>query len=84
MLTAPLRSAVSGDVPAHRGVSAPCGVGYANMCARNLLEAPKELVKNVVEPGKQPECPLSRSVKLRPISLLIIPVRRETVSRPCR
>jgi len=52
MLTAPLRSAVSGDVPAHSGVSAPCGVGYANICIRNLLDAPSEPVNNVVESGR--------------------------------
>ena len=80
MLTAPLRSAVSGDVPAHSGVSAPCGVGYANMCIRNLLDEPSELVNNVVESGKRPEGPLWRLVRLRPISLTIIPVQGERVS----
>ena len=74
VITAPLRPAVSGDVPAHSGVSAPCGVGYANMCIRNLLDEPSELVSIVVESRKQPEGPLSRLVRLRPISLLIIPV----------
>jgi len=73
---------VSGEVPAHSWVSAPSGVGYANMCPSNLLNEPRELVNNVVGSGKQAEGPLSIFVMLRPISVLIIPVRGETVSRP--
>jgi len=74
VLTAPLRSAVSGDVPAHSCVSAPCGVGYANMSIKILLDAPNELVDNDVKCRRQLKGALWRLAMLRPISVLAIPI----------
>jgi len=49
--TMPLRFAVSGDVPAHSWVSAPCWAGYIAMFIRNFVNEPSVLVNDVIEPG---------------------------------
>ena len=82
MLTAPLRLAVSGDVPAHSWVSAPWGVGYMNARFANLPGKPSKPVNNVVKCGKQQGDSLSRSKTSRIRSDPIIPIQREGVSRP--
>ena len=61
-ITSPLRFAVSGDVPAHSWVSAPCGVGYNSMLIRIWLNQSREPVdyKSAVETVKQLKPSLSR------------------------
>ena len=60
VLTSPLRLALSGDVPAHSWVSAPCGVGYNSTRIRNLVNEPNKPVNDVIESQKRLEGLLSR------------------------
>jgi len=61
-VTSPLRFAVSGDVPAHSWVSAPCGVGYNSTRNRNWINQSREPVnyKSAVDAVKQLKPSLSR------------------------
>jgi hypothetical protein len=60
VLTPPFKPAVSGEVPAHSWVIAPCGVGCTITRVRNLMNEPNKQVNNVVGSGKQLEVSLSR------------------------
>jgi hypothetical protein len=60
MLTSPLKFAVSGDVPAHSWVSAPCEGGYSSMRIINLLNESSGPVNNSIASGKRLEDSLSR------------------------
>jgi len=76
-LTSPLRFAVSGDVPAHSWVSAPCSTEYIAMFNRDLVNEPSKPVNGVVGSGEQLEGLLSRLTRFRARSLLITPIQRE-------
>jgi hypothetical protein len=80
VLTSPLKFAVSGDVPAHSWVSAPCGAGCNSTRIKNLPNEASELVTNVVKSWKLLQDSLPKKAWLRTSSLLTMPIRREAVN----
>jgi hypothetical protein len=55
VLTSPLKFAVSGDVPAHNWVRAPCEAEYSSTRITNLPNEASEPVTNAVKSGKSLE-----------------------------
>ena len=80
VLTSPLKFAVSGDVPAHSWVSAPCGAGCSSTRIKNLPNEASEPVMNAVKSGKLLEDSLPKKAWWRINSLLTMPIRREAVN----